>query len=157
MPDTLISNYSAYVASLRCCPSCPDQLSALAGMRSQRASLMTANLHNLEIAQAAGHGKESIYTQFLTANANPGAGKPERQEGRACRCLIVPRRSRCLTVSYRPRSVRDAEGRPALTSQSSVLDGRAVEAVVRFGRVYDATLADKREWRLGIRAVDLPR
>ncbi|MBS0366347.1 MAG: NAD(P)-dependent oxidoreductase [Proteobacteria bacterium] len=43
----------------------------------QRATLMTANLHNLEIAQAAGHGKESIYTQFLTANANPRAGKPE--------------------------------------------------------------------------------
>lgn len=33
----------------------------------QRASLMTANLHNLELAQAGGHGSKSIYAQFLTA------------------------------------------------------------------------------------------
>lgn len=33
----------------------------------QRASLMTANLHNLELAQAAGFGHQSIYAQYLTA------------------------------------------------------------------------------------------
>ena len=36
MPDSLISNHPAYVASLRGCPSCPDQLSAMAGMRTNR-------------------------------------------------------------------------------------------------------------------------
>jgi hypothetical protein len=34
MPDSLISSHTAYVASLRGCPSCPDRLSALAGMRN---------------------------------------------------------------------------------------------------------------------------
>lgn len=34
MPDSLISNHTAYVASLRGCPSCPDRLSVLAGMRN---------------------------------------------------------------------------------------------------------------------------
>lgn len=36
----------------------------------QRSALMTANLHNLEVAQAAGHGQGSIYTQFLTASVD---------------------------------------------------------------------------------------
>ncbi len=35
MPDSLISNHTAYVASLRGCPSCPDRLSVLAGMRTK--------------------------------------------------------------------------------------------------------------------------
>jgi hypothetical protein len=34
MPDSLLSNHTAYVASLRGCPSCPDRLSAIAGMRT---------------------------------------------------------------------------------------------------------------------------
>jgi hypothetical protein len=34
MTDSLISNHTAYVASLRGCPSCPDRLSVLAGMRN---------------------------------------------------------------------------------------------------------------------------
>ena len=34
MPDSLISNHSAYVASLRCCPPSPDQLSVMTGMRN---------------------------------------------------------------------------------------------------------------------------
>ena len=38
MTDSLISNHTAYVASLRCCPSCPDRLSALAGMRSVKSA-----------------------------------------------------------------------------------------------------------------------
>jgi hypothetical protein len=33
MPDSLISNHSAYLASLRCCPPSPDQLSVMTGMR----------------------------------------------------------------------------------------------------------------------------
>src|SRR5271165_1923920 len=33
MPDSLVSNHSAYVASLRCCPPSPDQLSVMTGMR----------------------------------------------------------------------------------------------------------------------------
>lgn len=32
----------------------------------QRCGLMSANLHNLEVARAAGYGGHSIYTQFLT-------------------------------------------------------------------------------------------
>lgn len=35
MPDTLISEPLACVASLRGCPSCPDQLSAITGMRNK--------------------------------------------------------------------------------------------------------------------------
>jgi len=37
MPDSLISNHTAYVASLRGCPPSPDRLSALAGMRNLQA------------------------------------------------------------------------------------------------------------------------
>ena len=33
MPDSLISNHTAYVASFRGCPPSPDRLSVLAGMR----------------------------------------------------------------------------------------------------------------------------
>jgi hypothetical protein len=36
MPDSLISNHSAYVASLRCCPPSPDQLSIMTGMRNTK-------------------------------------------------------------------------------------------------------------------------
>ena len=39
MPDSLISNHTAYVAPLRGCPSCPDRLSAIAGMRSIRCQI----------------------------------------------------------------------------------------------------------------------
>jgi hypothetical protein len=40
MPDSLISNHSAYVASLRGCPPSPDRLSVLAGMRSALAAIL---------------------------------------------------------------------------------------------------------------------
>jgi len=39
----------------------------------QRANLATANLHNLEIAEAAGYGSKSIVAQYLTAGAKISA------------------------------------------------------------------------------------
>jgi hypothetical protein len=42
MPDSLISNHSAYVASLRCCPPSPDQLSVMTGMRRNRVAFPQA-------------------------------------------------------------------------------------------------------------------
>ncbi|AWH90936.1 hypothetical protein A6035_00665 [Dietzia lutea] len=35
----------------------------------QRAGLMTANLHNLEIAESAGYGASAIYAEYLTSRA----------------------------------------------------------------------------------------
>ncbi|WP_213878898.1 NAD(P)-binding domain-containing protein [Pseudomonas sp. dw_358] len=40
--------------------------------KGQRASLMTANLHNLELAQAAGFGHEAVFSQYKTARASAG-------------------------------------------------------------------------------------
>lgn len=40
--------------------------------KGQRASLMTANLHNLELAQAAGFGHEAVFSQYKTAGTSAG-------------------------------------------------------------------------------------
>src|SRR5882762_2914766 len=42
MPDSLISNHTAYVASFRGCPPSPDRLSVLAGMRRSRIAVTRA-------------------------------------------------------------------------------------------------------------------
>jgi len=62
MPDTLISNHTAYVASLRGCPSCPDRLSALAGMRTLAAQT--------ELRHAVSTHLATHFPQLFTLNGS---------------------------------------------------------------------------------------
>src|ERR1700730_16628758 len=130
MPDSLISNHTAYVASLRGCPSCPDRLSVLAGMRTRATwPLYRARLHWVREVRSPRHRIQDIRSDPIHRRVHGPVGPAEYHAGHPR--LGGARRPRCGAAISRTHSRRRVLGVPRKTAGNAEGDLAAHRRGVR--------------------------